>query len=144
MQRKRKLLENRNVAAWVLMISILAVHVLEETVSGFLPFYNQLVLDMRGRLGFFPMPTFTFGAWLGGLVIFIILCFLLTPVVNRGGRLIRILTIVLGIIMIGNALGHMLGSVYAGRLLPGFWSCPILLPSAVYVVSRGVRGGGWR
>ena len=61
----------------------------------------------------------------------------LTLLVIRGGTFIRILTTVLGILMILNGLGHMLGSVYFGRLLPGFWSSPFLLVTAVYVVIRG-------
>lgn len=134
------LLKNKNAAAWVLMISAVAIHVFDETVTDFLPFYNELALNLRGGVGFFPLPTFSFGAWLGGLIAAIIICFSLTPIVNRGGKFIRVFTIVLGVIMVGNALGHMLGSIYYGRLLPGFWSSPFLLVTAVFVVIRGFSG----
>jgi hypothetical protein len=140
MRTNRNLLKNKNAAAWVLMILAVTVHVFDETVTDFLPFYNDLVLNLRERLGFSLMPTFTLGAWLGGLITAIILCFSLTAIVNRGGSFIRALTTVLGIVMVGNALGHMLGSVYFGRLLPGFWSSPFLLVAAVLVVVRGFSG----
>ena len=122
------------------MISAAAVHVLDEAVTGFLPFYNDIAFNLRGRLGFFLPPTFTFGTWLGGLIAVIIVCFALTPLVRRGGRFIRVVTTVLGVLMVANALLHMLGSLYSGRLLPGLWSSPILLATAVYVVIRGFSG----
>ena len=123
--------------AWMLMMSAVAIHVFDETITNFLPFYNELVLEFRERFRFFPFPTFTFGMWLGGLIAAIVIGFALTPIVKRGGVLIRVLVIVLGIIMITNALGHILGSIYFGRLLPGFWSSPLLLLSAAFVVVKG-------
>ncbi|MGB7062320.1 MAG: HXXEE domain-containing protein [Candidatus Zixiibacteriota bacterium] len=137
MNTNRSLLRNKNAAAWVLMISAIAVHVFDETVTDFLPFYNDIASNLRGRLGFFLPPRFTFGTWMGGLIVAIVICFALTPLVNRCGRFIRTFTTVLAIIMVANALGHMLGSVYLGRLLPGFWSSPFLLLTAVFVVIQG-------
>lgn len=136
--------QNRNVLAWVLMIFTLAIHVFDEATSGFLIFYNQQVINIREQLGFFPIPNFTFEIWITGLIIGIIICFSLTPLVNRGGRFIRIFTIALGIIMIVNALLHMLGSIYFGTLIPGFWSSPLLLLTASFVVVRGFNKTGWR
>jgi hypothetical protein len=131
---------NKNAVAWVLMISAIGLHVFDEVVTHFLSFYNELALNLRESVGFSLMPTFTFGAWLGGLIIAIIICFALTPLVIRGGRFIRAFATLLGILMVVNALGHMIGSAYLGRLLPGFWSSPILLVTAVFVVVRGFSG----
>jgi hypothetical protein len=39
-------------------------------------------------------------------------------------------------------LWHLLGSVYAGRRPPGFWSSPWLLVTSVWMVAR-VVGGQW-
>ncbi|MGB2768505.1 MAG: hypothetical protein WBC88_02125 [Candidatus Zixiibacteriota bacterium] len=140
MKTIRNLFKNKNAAAWVLMISAIAVHVLDEAITGFLPFYNDVALNLRASLGLSLPPTFAFETWLGGLIAAIIVCFSLTPAVSRGGRFIRVLTTALGILMVANALGHMLGSFYSGRLLPGFWSSPFLLVTAVYVVIRGFSG----
>jgi hypothetical protein len=119
------------------MISAVALHVLDEASTGFLPFYNTLAQSLRAILGLSFPPMFSFGAWLGGLIAAIIISFALTPLVSRGGRFIRILTTAVGMMMVVNALGHMLGSVYLGRLMPGFWSSPFLLVTAAYVVLRG-------
>ena len=118
------------------MISAVAVHVFDEASTGFLPFYNNVAQSLRASLGLSFPPRFTFQTWLVGLIIAIIIGFALTLLVIRGGTFIRILTTVLGILMILNGLGHMLGSAYFGRLLPGFWSSPFLLVTAVYVVIR--------
>ncbi len=138
------MLRNRNALAWVLMTCAGTLHVIDEAANGFLSFYNPLVLDLRERLSFFPAPTFSTDVWLGGLIGAIILSFLITPTVHRGGRFIRIIVTVIGVIMVFNGLGHTLGSVYLGRLLPGFWSSPILLLTAIYVVKRGFGREGWQ
>jgi len=136
----RDLLKNRDAFAWALMMSSLAAHVFDEVITDFLPFYNQLVFDMRERFGFFPMPTFSYELWLGGLILAILIGFAAVPLVYRGGLRIRIITTVLGILMTANALGHLLGSVYTGRILPGFTSSFLLLATAIYVVVRGFVG----
>ena len=119
------------------MLSAVAVHVLDEATTGFLPLYRNVAQNLRAMLGLSFPPVFTFQTWLVGLIIAIIIGFALTPLVIRGGRFIRILTTVVGMLMVVNALGHMLGSAYLGRLMPGFWSSPFLLVTAVYVVLRG-------
>ncbi len=137
------MLKNRNALAWVLMVCAGTLHVIDEALHGFLSVYNPLVEDIRESLGFFPMPTFSFGPWLTGLIVAIIISFAVTPIVHRGRRVIRIVFTALGILMVVNALGHMLGSVYFGYLLPGFWSSPLLLVTAVYVAKRGFGNEGW-
>jgi hypothetical protein len=112
----RKPHQIKNTTAWVLMISAIAIHVFDEAVTDFLSFYNPLALDLRESFGFSFPPMFTFEMWLGGLIVGILVCFALTPIVKRGGRITRVFTIVLGILMIVNSLGHMLGSAYSGSL----------------------------
>jgi hypothetical protein len=131
---------NRNTAAWLSMVTAVALHVADEAITGFLPFYNDLVLRLRDNLGYFPAPTFEFSVWLGGLGIAVTLGYVLTPLVARGGRVIRIITTALGILMVANALGHMLGSVYLDRILPGFWSSPLLLAAASWYSILGLTG----
>jgi hypothetical protein len=134
------LLKNKSGVAWVLMISAISIHVFDEAVTDFLPFYNRLALNLRESLGFSLLPVFSFEAWLGGLIAGIIMCFSLTPLVDRGGRLIRTFVLLLGVLMVANALGHMVGSAYVGRLLPGFWSSPFLLVTAAFVVVCALSG----
>lgn len=135
-----RMFSNRNALAWFLMISAVGLHVVDEVLADFLPFYNQLVKELREEIGFFPMPTFSYGTWLIGLIVAIAIGYAMIPIVIRGGRFIRVFTAALGLLMIANALGHLLGSLYFGKILPGMWSSPLLLFAAVYVVYRGFKG----
>ncbi len=69
MTTKQKLFSNRTVVAWLSLVSAVALHVCDEAITDFLPFYNQMVINLKERLGFFPAPTFSFEAWLGGLIV---------------------------------------------------------------------------
>ena len=132
----------RNALVWLLMVTAVGIHVMDEALTGFLPFYNAQVAALRARLGFFPAPTFAFPTWITGLALTVAIGLALTRVVARGGPGIRIVCGVLALLMIGNACGHMLGSVYFGRRLPGFWSSPWLLVTSVWMMAR-VIGGDW-
>ncbi len=136
----QKIIENRNALAWLTMVSVIGLHVFDEAMTGFLPTYNQMVLDLRKQLGFFPAPTFSFRVWLGGLFGGIIICYGFTLFIIRGGKVIRIITTVLGILMIVNAFSHFFGSIYFDKVFPGLWSSPFLLAAALSVTIQGCRG----
>ena len=137
--KARNLFKNKNAIAWILLSLAMAVHVFDEAISGFLPFYNNMVFNLKERLAFSPLPTFEYRFWLGGLITLIIILLSLTVFVYRGGKTIRIFTAIFGVLMIFNALGHILGSIYLAQLVPGFWSSPILLAASIYVVYRGLK-----
>ena len=107
----------RHARAWLLLDAALAIHVVDEALTGS-DFYNPLVRQLRDRLGFWPMPTFTFGVWLSGLVALVIILALLTPAVRRGAAGTRFLSCVLAAIMLGNGIAHLAGSAYYQRWLP--------------------------
>ncbi len=127
--------------AWVLLALALAVHVTDEALTGFLSVYNSTVLALRAKFGFWPMPTFGFREWLGGLTLGILLLLALSPFAFRGSRWIRPLfyfvAIVAGILnalghTLGTILGHTVGTVQFPRPAPGFYSSPLLFTAAVY------------
>ncbi len=128
--------------AWVLLVLALALHVADEALTGFLSVYNPTVLAMRRNIGWFPMPVFTFDAWLTGLVFAVIVLFLLSGFVFRGDRWIRPFGYLFAILMIANGLGHTAGtilgrtvaSVHFPRPMPGFYSSPFLLAASVYLL----------
>lgn len=134
---------SRNATVWLLMVAAVAIHVTDEALTGFLPLYNAQVNALRARLGVFPAPTFTFGTWIAGLVLAIAIGAALTPRVARGGRTMRIVCSTVAALMIANACGHLLGSMYFGRLLPGAWSSPVLLVTSVWMLKRAACGT-WR
>jgi len=111
-------------------VGALAVHVGDEALTDFLGFYNPLVLRIRGRIPWYPMPTFRFSVWLGGLIVLVVALLLLAPVVRRGAFLGRMVSWALTVAMFGNGLAHLVGSIYFSRWLPGATSAPLLLVAA--------------
>jgi len=63
---------SRHARAWLTLVVILALHVTDEALTDFLFVYNPIVLQLRALWSWFPMPTFTFGPWLGGLIVLVI------------------------------------------------------------------------
>ena len=128
-------LPERHARAWLLLDAALAVHVVDEALTGFLDFYNPLVRQLRDRFGFWPMPAFTFGVWLSGLVAGVVILALLTPAVRRGVTGTRFLSWLLAVIMLGNGIAHLAGSVYYQRWLPGATSAPLLLVASIMLMN---------
>jgi len=121
----------RHMRAWLLLVAALAVHVADEALTDFLEFYNPLVLSIRSRLPWFPMPTFSFGVWIVGLGFLVLVLALLAPAVRRGAVVTRLASWVLSGIMFLNGLGHLAGSLYFDRWLPGATSAPLLLAGSL-------------
>ncbi len=117
--------------AWLLLSLALGLHATDEALTDFLSFYNPMVESLRERFGWWPMPTFTFERWITGLTVVVILLLVLSRVAYAGKRWLLPLAFFYGALMVLNGLGHMLGSVYFGRLLPGFFSSPLLLAAGV-------------
>jgi hypothetical protein len=128
-------------AAWLGLALALALHVADEALTGFLPVYNGIVGAIRARFPWVPLPTFTFPIWLGGLALGVLVLFVLTPLVSRGRGWIRIASLVLGLIMVGNAFGHIGASLYWGRAAPGVYSSPVLLAAAIALIVTAWRAG---
>jgi len=134
---------NRSLArAWILLCLALALHIFDEATTGFLGVYNPTVLALRQRLGWWPMPTFEFGEWLAGLIVACVALLALSGAVSRGVKGTRIAAYIFAIIMLLNAAGHTLGTIFGRtvasvtfpRPAPGFWSSPIMAAAAIYLL----------
>jgi len=130
--------------AWLCLCLALMLHVTDEALTGFLSVYNPTVLALRNRFPWLPMPTFAFSRWLSGLVAASLLLLLLTPSMYAGALWMRPIGYIFAAIMIANALGHTVGAI-AGRTfasipvkrpMPGFYSSPVLLAAALYLLYR--------
>ena len=103
----------------------------DEALTGFLPFYNSLVESLRERYAWLPAPTFSFGTWLGGLILLIVVLFALTPLALRGSRFLLVLSYLLGVLMVANATAHVVASSWLGEFAPGVYSSPVLFIAAL-------------
>ncbi len=120
--------------AWLALCLALAVHVADEAASDFLSLWNPWAESFRARVPWIPMPTFTFGVWLGGLIAGIVLLLLLSIFVLRGARWMRPVAYGFAAIMIGNGTVHIVASLYLGRAVPGVYSAPLLVASAAWLL----------
>jgi Protein of unknown function with HXXEE motif len=134
----------RHAGAWTWLVAALALHVVDEALTGFLGFYNPLVRSIRSEYPWFPMPTFAFGPWLIGLGVLVVTLSCLIPVVRRGGAGIRAASWALSAIMFLNGLGHLAGSAYFDRWLPGTTSAPLLLLTSVLLARAAKEAGRLR
>jgi len=129
-------MRSRHAAAWLLTVGALALHVTDEALTGFLDFYNPFVRSMRERLGWWPVPTFTFEEWLTGLIVVVIVLAALTPAIRRGLPLTQFASWALALIMLANGIAHLAGSAYFSRWLPGATTAPLLIASSVLLMRR--------
>jgi hypothetical protein len=125
--------------AWLLLCGALALHVADEALTDFLSVYNPTVEAIRERLPFFPMPTFTFRGWLTGLIVGVILLSILSVAAFHGNRWMIPLACVFGTLMLLNGCGHIAGSFYLGRLMPGVYTAPLLLAASIHLLARACR-----
>lgn len=125
--------------AWVALSIAVGLHVTDEATTGFLPLYNSTVGTIRESYPWIPLPTFTFSAWLTGLIVGVLALLLVSPMVFAGKLFFRPISYFLGVLMTLNALAHIGGSIYLGALVPGTLSSPVLLLSAVALLTAAYR-----
>ncbi len=121
--------------AWVTLCIAFGIHVVDEALTDFLSVYNPMVRAIRARFPLLPLPTFTFRVWLTGLMLAVVVLASLTPFAFRGAGWIRPLALAFGLIMAGNGLLHLVGSVYLRKVMPGTYSAPLILVAAIYLVA---------
>jgi len=124
--------------AWLALCVTLAIHVADEALTDFLSVYNPAVRAIRARCPFLPLPTFTFRGWLTGLVLALVALASLTPFAYRGAGWMRPLAYAFGIVMVGNGLLHLVGSVYMKKAMLGVYSAPLLVAAAIYLLAATV------
>jgi uncharacterized protein with HXXEE motif len=128
-------------AAWVGLCAALAVHVADEASTGFLDVYNPSVEAIRARLPWLPLPTFTFEVWLGLLVLAVAVLLALSVFAFRGVRWLCYFARFFAAVMFANGVGHVAGSIFLGRAMPGVYSSPLLFAGSVWLWTTARRAG---
>jgi len=131
--------------AWIFIWCALALHVADESIHGFLSTYNPTVTALREKLGYWPLPTFTFEEFLIDLTIGILILAALTPFAFRNSPWMRPVIYLSAVVLcIANACGHTLATilgrtvntVHFPRPAPGFISSPMLLFAGIYALGQ--------
>jgi len=129
----------RHAWAWVGLTAALALHVADEAAHDFLGFYNPFVMMLRDDLLIQWLPTFKFGEWLGGLIAAVMLLAAASVFALRGARWMAWISLPYGLLMLLNGLGHIGGSMWTRRMLPGVLSAPLLLGCSLWLLVAAVR-----
>ncbi|MGB9104663.1 MAG: hypothetical protein WCC59_07895 [Terriglobales bacterium] len=130
--------------SWLALCAALALHVTDEALTGFLGVWNPTVAAVHVRWPWLPMPTFRFDVWLGGLIALVVVLFAAWPRFFHGAGVLRLPAYVFSALMVGNglghavatALGHTVPEVSFARPAPGFYSSPLLIAAAVWVIAE--------
>jgi hypothetical protein len=125
--------------AWLALAAALAIHVVDEALTDFLSVYNPTVGKIHARFPWIPLPTFSFRVWIVGLSAGITLMFSLSPLAFQGARWIVVAAVPLSVMMVGNGLGHIGGSIYMRRLMPGVYSSPVLIAASLFLLIYALR-----
>jgi hypothetical protein len=131
--------------SWLLLVTTVAAHIADEAMTGFLGIYNPTVLELRRNIPWIRLPTFTFRAWLSGLIVALVIAMLATPLAFRAPRSFRVVAVVCAVFMILNGLNHLLGTALGhtfsdirfARPMPGTYSSPPMIAAAVYLLVVG-------
>lgn len=126
--------------SWLLLSGALGLHAMDEAAGDFLSFYNPVVENIRRTVPYFPMPAFSFEAWITGLTAAVIILGLLSRFAYEGRSWMRPFSYIFAIVMAGNGLLHLGGTLVLGQLIPGTYSSPVLLGAAWYLL-RNIPGG---
>jgi len=99
-------------------------------------------MALRERVACLPLPVFRFGVWLAGLIVLNVLLLSLSLFISRGAAWMRPVAYGFAFIMLGNGVGHTVGTVLGHtvasvrfpRPMPGFYSSPLLLAGSMYLL----------
>ncbi|MGB8013813.1 MAG: HXXEE domain-containing protein [Terriglobales bacterium] len=128
---------------WLAFGYTLALHVMDEAGHDFLSVYNPNAMAIRRALPLLPIPVFSFTSWIGSLLCGLTIWLALAPWALRGSKWLRRLALPVAILAgIGNALGHILSSIYYGRFMPGVYSAPLILVSGIVLLRSALKKDG--
>jgi hypothetical protein len=130
--------------AWLLLCLAFALHVWDEAVHDFLSYYNATALTLYGHFSWFPRLDMTFGEWITGALVAIVICFALTPFAFRNARWLRPLAYLFALLLFLSGTGHLLAQILGGTVpsvhfegtSPGLYTAPLLLAASGYLFWR--------
>lgn len=120
------------------MCSVLAIHVADEALTGWLDWYNPTVREIREKypLVVLPilLPTFTFEIWLSLLIFAVVMLIVASYFVWKGRWAMRPISHIFAVVMLVNGLVHIAHSIYMRELMPGVYTSPLLLAASIALI----------
>jgi hypothetical protein len=128
--------------AWLALCGVFALHILDESLTGFLGVYNATVIALRQEAPWLIVPTLGFKEYLIALLAITLIAFALAPGFFKQLPWTRPLGYLFAWVNVLNALGHIVGtilgrtvhSVTFPRPAPGFYSSPLLFLASVWLL----------
>jgi len=117
--------------AWLLLCAVLAVHLTDEALTGFLDLWNPTVVNIRQRAPWLPLPTFKFPVWISLLALAVIGLLIVSHWVGRDLKWIVSASYAFSGLMLANAIAHLAFSIYKGQWMSGAYTSPLLLIAAL-------------
>ena len=115
------------------------MHVIDEAIFNFLPFYNSVVMNAKEKFSFFPFPDFTYQTWLSGLIILLIILYFLSIFAFQLKRWIIFSSLFFSVIMFLNGVLHIVASIYFNRPIGGVYSSPILIIASILLLWHAIK-----
>lgn len=119
--------------AWLMLTLAFALHAIDEATHDFLAWFNPIAAAIRSRLGVSFPPFFTFGGWLAGLTVAIVLLALATPLVRPRRRWMIGPAYAYAGIHVLNGVAHILVAIAGRWVAPGVISAPVVLLAALWL-----------
>ncbi len=116
------------------MCAALAIHAVDELVTGYLDVHNSTVLALRERYPLIALPTLTFNTMLLLLIFAVVVLVALSPLVWKGKWAMRPISHVYAAVMLSNGLGHIAHSIFMQELMPGVYTSPLLLVTSIVLL----------
>jgi hypothetical protein len=121
--------------AWLVLCAVTALHLLEESTTGFLEDFAPLVHRVGLTIGI-PVEMPAYSVWLAVIASLVVFVFVLTPWAFRGPLWVILGSYVFAALMIGNGVNHLLSPLYLGHFLPGQWTSPLLIWASIQLVAK--------
>jgi len=128
--------------AWFFCAVAFALHIWDEAAHDFVDYYNATALALYGHFSWFPRIDVGFHTWLVIFVLTNLALFGLTPWAFRDVLWLRPLAYAVVFLSLADGTGHVLvtirgqtvPSVRLEGVSPGFYTSPLVLFSATYLL----------
>jgi hypothetical protein len=124
----------RHWLAWMALCGALAIHVVDEALTGFLDRYNPIFRETREQYPLLQLPIFAFDVWLSLLIFAVVMLSAASYFVWKGRWAMRPISHVFAVFMLVNGLLHIAHSIYMRELMPGVYSSPLLLAASIALI----------